>query len=146
MHRAALRLFVVVGLGLTGCQSPHPAEPSLAGDNTIAFHVGPVDPPRPRYIGHIVATNVVNSDETITVLVFGAVGTPGWITVPKGTTVLAAIKRASGFAGGAGGCVRITRGERQYEYRLTKKSLGPESPGHYAIWFGPEGAGGRCCA
>jgi hypothetical protein len=133
--RLPLLLF---GLGLivAGCRTFHPARLTpLASEQTITFAVGPIDPPRDNYIGHIVAINSVEPDHTIRVLVGGCINRPGWIKVPKGTTVLGAIKRAGGFDWGASSCVRIVRGPLTYQCKLAFESFGPEFRGHYFIWY-----------
>jgi SLBB domain len=138
MRHGAFCLLVLVALAFAGCRSPNPAwGTSDSAEETIPFSLG-VDPPARPHIGHIVRTNSLDPNQTIRVLVSGQVKQPGWVTVPKGTTVLGAIKRAGGFASvGASYYVRITRGTAKYAYKLATEPLRHTAPDHYRIWYGP---------
>ena len=121
---------------LSGCRTP-PLAPASASavDETILVCTGPKDPPPRDYIGHIVATNAVDRSSTIRVRVSGCVKTPGEITVPRGTTVLGAVKRAGGFVLASSNYVWIERGQKASMYVLVHEPLVPELPGHYRVWY-----------
>ena|ERR1043165_1486564 len=140
MHQSAYcLLFGAVALSIgTACSAPRAALVEKASSETIVFAVGPVDPRPQSNIGHIVATNSLNTNRTVRVLVNGAANNLGWMNVPEGTTALGAIKRAGGFPRiGASRGLRITRGTKMFAYMLAMEPLGPESPNEYRIWYAP---------
>lgn len=135
MRRIILWLLLVAAASLS-CRSPHIVGSSTdAAEETIALSPGPVDPPPRTYIGHIANTNLVNANLTIKVFVGGTLN-PGEITLPKGTTVLGAIRRGGGFREGDGGEVRLIRSGHTYLLRLCRKPLALS--GHYRIAYGDE--------
>jgi hypothetical protein len=76
-------------LSIAGCcTAPRAAFVQKAPSETIAFALGPVDPRPQSHIGHIVATNPLNTDRTVRVLVMGRVNNPGWLNAPEGITAL----------------------------------------------------------
>jgi hypothetical protein len=140
MHQSVCCLLAgAFALSIGGCCSaPRPALAQTTPTETLVFTLGPVDPPRQSHIGHIVATNSLNTNQTVRVLVMGSVNNPGWVNAPEGTTALGAIKRAGGFVRiGASYYLRIMRGTTTYAYVLATEPLGPEFPNEYRIWYGP---------
>lgn len=121
---------------LAGCRTPPLAPaPASAVDETILVCAGPKDPPPRDYIGHIVATNTLDRSSTIRVRVSGCVKNPGEITVPKGTTVLRAVKRAGGFVLASSNYIWIERGQKAAMYVLVHEPMVPDLPGHYSVWY-----------
>jgi len=84
-----------------------------------------------------VATNSLDTNQMIDVFVIGAVNQPGRIAVPKGATVLEAIRQAGGFGRVAFfSRVQVMRDSRTLVVMLATERVGPELPGHYYIWYG----------
>ncbi|PWU07951.1 MAG: hypothetical protein C5B50_30590 [Verrucomicrobia bacterium] len=140
MSRLILCPLFVACFMFAGCRSSSPAggAPITTSAEAISFCLGPIDPPRPTYIGHIVRTNSLDPTQRVRVLVLGCVNQPGWVTVPKGSTVLGAIKIAGGFERrGASWYVQVVRGSKTYLYELTTGALSRKSRDEYLIWYGP---------
>jgi hypothetical protein len=130
---------LLLGLTSVSCRSPHSAFQSpQPAEETIALYSSPVDPPHPIYVGHVATTNSLDRDLPIRVLVMGNVVRPGWLTIPKGTTALGAIRRAGGFSWGSSNVLFIKRGGQKYKYSLVWEPLAPELD--YRIWYGENGA------
>jgi len=90
-----------------------------------------------RAIGQIVTTNVLDTNVTIRVQLRGSVLSPGGIEVPKGATVLQAIKRAGGFGEARVKTVKVLRNKEWITLSLHEDLIESKTPyAEFRIWFG----------
>lgn len=102
------------------------------------FHGAPEDVKTTWYRAYVLTTNSLAADEAIEVIVRGEVGRLGPLSVPRGTTVLEAIKMAGGFTELArSGSVLIDDGKHRHRLNLHRQTSFLKRS---RVWFG-DGAG-----
>ena len=85
---------------------------------------------------YIIRTNSLSPGDIIKVHVDGMVMNPGWVELPKGATVLEAVKRAGGFHKWADPReILVKQGGQSCILRLHQERLWRRGCGR--VWYGP---------
>jgi len=123
---------VIVGILLllvaTGCRSPYTTQ----SDKSIRL-------PAPKsddiFQYQVLRTNNLSSDQTIFVNIRGQVNRPGFVELPKGSTLLEAVIQAGGFNQQAAfRKLYVTQGGKRYFYTLQQKNDWRTC--HCFAWYG----------
>jgi len=90
------------------------------------------------YCGHIARGSAVHTNSVITAVVDGEVHHPGPVHVPRGSTILDAIKQAGGFTDFAHARrIVVQRAGSRISFMLRREEMGVGFRNHYRIWYVP---------
>ena len=90
------------------------------------------------YYGHIARGSAPDTNSVITVVVGGEIHQAGPVQVPRGSTILDAIKRAGGFTDFAHARrIVVERAGSRISFMLRREEMGVGFRSHYRIWYVP---------
>jgi protein involved in polysaccharide export with SLBB domain len=90
------------------------------------------------YFGHIARGSAPETNSVITVVVDGEIHHPGPVQVPRGSTILDAIKQAGGFTDFAHARrIVVERAGSRIGFMLRREEMGVGFCNHYRVWYVP---------
>jgi len=90
------------------------------------------------YFGHIARGSAQETTSVITVVVDGEIHRPGPVQVPRGSTILDAIKQAGGFTDFAHARrIVVERAGSRIGFMLRREEMGVGFRNHYRVWYVP---------